>query len=135
MAKKQLPASFNEVVCERLRSLAAWRNKAITEKKGAEEERDRLDDEINSEKEGDNKTRLEKLKAAYCDAIHEIDRWRKIRKAAESKLVVTIQKGDQGELFEVAKVTEKSLFDADDDEDLDDDKDEAEAGELAGDAA
>ena len=47
------------------------------------------------------------------------------------KIVVVIEKGDQGELFEVAKrITEKSLFEADTD-DTEEEREESEK-ELAG---
>lgn len=113
MAKKPLPASFSEIVCHQLRQLANWHNKAITEKKAAEELRDELEDEIKGEEDGDNQTRLDALKARYCDAVREIKRWSRIKKAASSKMVTVIQKGDQAELFEVEKITEKTLFEAD----------------------
>lgn len=134
MAKNDKLETFSPEVCARLRKLWKLRNDGVKKKKAAEEWRDELDEHIRQAGEQPNKS--QKLKADYCDAIHDIDRNKKLIKFAVSAIGETIERGDDLELIPSLdpNPTANSLFKEQmaADEDEEEETEESEAGELVG---
>ena len=112
--KAKLPEPFSPEICQRLRSLAGLRNKAMTKRKDAFDARDEIEQQIRECTDGEVK-KIEGLKAQHYDVVHEISRWQDLYKTANNKIVETIERGDQLELIPSLnpRPTEKSLFNED----------------------
>lgn len=149
MAKRdssKLPNPFHPAACQRLRRLVEIRNNALKKKKKAEDDRKAIDAEILACDKTREASKIQKLKAQFCDAVHDIEENKAIARAAINSITETVEQGDQGDLFpsKIANVTARSLLNenvriggGDGDEDEDDeagegDGEEAEKGELVG---
>lgn len=134
MAKTKLPDPFQPATCERLRYLAKLRARAITGKKKAIEERDEIETAIAECDKSREASKIDRLKGEWFDAMHEVKRCSTLIKMCDSKIMETIENGDDLELIETInpRPTEASLFkEAKADIEADDDEDDD--GEGAGD--
>ena len=94
----RIPDPFEPAVCQRLRKIRARYLNAVEKKKGAEETRDALDEQIAGCAK-DQKNKLRDLKADWADAVHAIKRFARLKKACVNALLETIEKGDDKQLW------------------------------------